>query len=280
VAVFNAVYYADPPPPPVRPPGLFTAAIGPMPFPSPNAVGGGVQYIPDDCGDVFLWDMQCPPVSGSKTFSALPTIVSGAPFAVYSSYTCSIVGIDYEEARRRTLTKASLFMQEGVERRFWQGSLATPGLPGMTGLLRGSTPLAAASCVTSAIALMEQALADNNIISGVIHARPYMAPFFAARHQLEKNGPGWMTKMGTPIVFGGGYDGTGPNGEAVTATTEYMYVTGRVPIWQDPEIFVNPVEGGLNRSTNVLTLVAEQVYAVGIECGKFSVAVTRDCTLL
>lgn len=280
MAVFNAVYYADPPPPPVRPAGLFDVAIGPMPFPSPNAVGGGVQYIPDDCGDVYLWDMQCPPVSGSKTFQALPTIVSGGPFAVYSSYTCSIVGIDYDEARRRTLTRASLFMQEGVERRFWQGSLATPGLPGMTGLLRGSTPLTAASCVTSAVATLEQALADNNIIGGIIHARPYMAPFFATNHLLLPNGRGWKTYMGTPVVFGQGYDGTGPNGEAVTSTAEYMYATGRVPIWQDPEVFVNPVEGGLNRSTNVLTLLAEQVYAMGIECGKFSVAVTRDCTLL
>ncbi len=78
-------------------------------------------------------------------------------------------------------------------------------------------------------------------------------------------------------MFGQGYDGTGPAGEAVTTTVEYMYATGRVIIWQDPEIFVPP-ETVLNRSDNTLSIVAEQVYAMTIECGKWSVAVTRDCS--
>lgn len=277
MAVFNGPFYAEPPPPPVRSPGLFDAAVGPLPFPSPNAVGGGVTWIPDSCGDVYLWGMNCPPVSGSKTFQVLPTPVSALPFAVLTSYQCSIVGIPYDEAVQRVLARAALFMQEGVERAFWQGGVA-PGLPGVTGLLRGATPLTAASCPVTAMAILEQGLADNNIVNGVIHARPYMLPFLANNHQIIPSGRGWKTNQGTALVFGQGYDGTGPNGEAVTTTVEYMYATGRPVIYQDPEIFVNPVEGGFNQSTNVLTLLAEQVYAMGIECGKWSVAVTRDCT--
>lgn len=278
MAVFNALYYTDPPPPPVRPPGLFDAAVGPMPFPSPNAVGGGVQYIPDTCGDVYFWGMNCPPVSGSKTFNTLPPPLSGFPFAVYTSYSCSIVGIDYAEAVQRVRTNADLRMQRGVETVFWSGTNAAPGLPGLTGLLRGATPLTAAACPMVAVATLEQALTDNKIIGGVIHARSYMAPFLARSRQLFPRGRGWQTALGTPVVFGKGYDGTGPAGEAVSATVEYMYATGRPVIWQDPEVWVNPLDGGFNTSTNVLTLVAEQIYAMGIECGKFSVAVTRDCT--
>lgn len=278
MAVFTGLYYSEPPTPPQRPPGLFDAAIGPMPFPSPNAVGGGVTYIPDTCGDVYIWGMNCPPVSGSKTFGALPPPVSGFPFGVYTSYTCSIVGMPYDEARRRVLTRAQLFMQRGVERAFWQGGNA-PGLPGLTGTLRGATALTAASCPVTAISILEQGLADNKIVGGIIHARPYMMAFLANNHQLVPgavNGT-WKTKLGTPVVFGMGYDGTGPSGEAVTTTVEYMYATGRVSIWQDPEVWVPP-EMVLNRSDNTLSLVAEQVYATGIECGKWSVAVTRDCT--
>jgi len=277
VAVFNGLYYMDPPPPPVRDPGLFDVALGPMPFPDRNAVGGGVQYIPDSCGDVYFWDMQCPPVSGSKTFQALPAAVSGLPFAVYTSYTCSMVGFSYEEAAARVRTRMSLRAQQGVEKRLWGGTNAAPGLPGITGLLRGATQLTAAACPTVAIATLEQALADNNIVGGIIHARPYMSAFLANNHILEPKGRGWVTKMGTPVVFGKGYDGTGPNGEAVAATTEWMYVTGRVAIWQDPEVFVPPVDV-FNQSTNVLNLVGEQVYAMGVECGKWAVQVTRDCT--
>ncbi len=272
---FSGLYYAEPPTPPMRPAGLFDVGMGPMPFPAPAAVGGGVQYIPDTCGDVYLWDMQCPPVSGAKTFQALPAAVTGLPFSVNTSYTCSIVGMPYEEAKRRVLTRHQLRVQMGVERRFWSGGPA-PGAF-IPGLLRGATALTAASCPTVAIATLEQALADNGIAGGIIHARPYMSAFLANNHVLEKQGRGWVTKMGTPVVFGMGYDGTGPAGEAVTATVEYMYATGRVPIWYDPEVWVPPVDV-FNQSLNTLSLVAEQVYALGIECGKWSVAVTRDCT--
>ena len=274
--VFNGLYYAEPPPPPQAPPGLFDAAVGPLPFPAAAAVGGGVQYIPDSCGDIYIWDMQCPPVSGSKTFQVLPSPVSGAPFAVYTSYTCSIVGIDYDEAKRRVLTRMQLRAQRGVEKRLWSGGNA-PGLPGITGLLRGATALTAASCPSVAIATLEQGLADNAVVGGVIHARPYMAAMLSKAHLIMPRGRGWQTKLGTPVVFGQGYDGTGPAGEAVSSTVEYMYATGRVVIWQDSEIFVPP-ETVLNRSDNTLSLVAEQIFAMTIECGKWSVAVTRDCT--
>lgn len=277
MAVFNGLYYMDPPPPPVRPPGLFDVALGPMPFPDQNAVGGGVQYIPDACGDIYFWDMQCPPVSGSKTFQELPAPVSGSPFAVYTSYTCSIVGFTYEEAANRVRTRMQLRAQRAVEKRLWGGTNAAPGLPGITGLLRGATTLTAASCPMVAMATLDQALADNGIVGGVIHARPYMSAFLSNNHTLEKAGRGWVTKMGTPVVFGQGYDGTGPAGEAVAATTEWMYATGRVVIWNDPEIWIPPIDV-VDRSLNTLSLVGEQVYAMTIECGKWAVQVTRDCT--
>lgn len=273
----SRLHYIDPPPAPIRGPGLFDVGMGPMPFPVAGAVGGGVEYIPDACGEVYLWDMQCPPVSGAKTFQTLPDPISGAPFSVYTSYTCSIVGFDYAEASRRVRTRMALQAQRGVETRFWSGG-AAPGAF-IPGLLRGATTLTAAGCPSFALATLEQTLASNGIEGGIIHARPFMMPYFANLHVLEKNGRGWMTQLGTPIVFGAGYDGTGPAGEAVTATTEWMYATGRVPIWQDPEIFVPPVDV-LDRSLNTLSLVAEQVYALAIECGKWAIQVTRDCTVV
>lgn len=274
--VHGGVYFADPPPPPQAPPGLFDAAVGPLPFPAPAAVGGGVQYLPDSCGDVYIWDMNCPPVSGSKTFQPLTAPISGAPFGVYTSYTCSIVGIDYAEARRRVMTRMQLRMQRAAEKRLWSGGNA-PGLPGITGLLRGASALSAASCPSIAIATLEQGLADNTILGGIIHARPFMAASLMKARQIVPRGRGWETPLGTPVVFGKGYDGTGPAGEAVTATTEYMYATGRVVIWQDSDIWV-PDESVLNRTDNTLSLIAETVMAMTIECGKWSVAVTRDCT--
>lgn len=267
------------PPAPLRPAGLFDVALGPMPFPSAPAVGGGVQYVPDTCeDDVYLYAMNCPPVSGSKTFAPVETAISGAPFGVITSYSCLTLGYSFEEAAQRVRVRMSLHEQRAVERRVWQGQ-AAPGLGVIPGLFQSATTLAATSCVTEALALLEQTLADNGIVGGIIHARPYMAAHMATSHLIEK-GPGrtFVTRRGTPVVFGEGYNGTGPQGQATTATTEYMYASGRVLIWEDAEVAIPSPEQVLNRGTNTLNLVGEKVFAAVVECGSWATAVTRNCT--
>ena len=268
----------DAPPPPQRPYGLFDVSLGPMPFPSPPAVGGGVMYVPDTCeNDVYLYSINCPEVSGSKSFAGVELAVSGAPFSTIVSYSCASLGFSFAEAQQRIRTRAALHEQRAVERRLWQGQTAG-GLGAITGLLRSAQTLTAAGCVTEAVAALEQALATDGVVGGIIHARPYMAAHMAQSHLLEK-GPGrtCVTKRYTPVVFGEGYDGSGPAGQAPTSTTEWMYATGRVLIWQDPELFIPPPGEVLNRSTNELNLVGERIYAVVVECGSYAIQVTRDC---
>ncbi len=268
----------EPPPAPPRPYGLFDVALGPMPFPSPPSVGGGVQYVPDVCeDDVFLYAMNCPPVSGTKTFSPIENAVSGAPFSVLTSYTCNVIGYSFDEAKRRVTTRLSLREQRAVERRLWQGQTAA-GLGQIDGLFRSATLLGAASCPTDAVAQLEQALADNAVVGGIIHARPYMSAHISQAHIMyHGRGNQILTDLGTPICYGQGYDGTGPSNQPVSGAAEFMYATGRVLIWQDPEIFVPPPEQVMNRSTNVISLVAERVYAVAVECGIWAIQVTRNC---
>ncbi len=266
------------PPPPQRPYGLFDVALGPMPFPSPPAVGGGVQYVPDVCeDDVFLYAMNCPPVSGTKTFSAVESAVSGAPFSVITSYTCNVIGYSFAEAEKRVRTRMMLREQRAVERRLWQGQTAA-GLGAIPGLFRSATTVGPASCPTDAVALLEQALADNGVVGGIIHARPYMSAYFSNSHLIyHGRGNQITTDRGTPICYGEGYDGTGPANQPVSGSAEYIYASGRVLIWQDPEVFVPPPGQVLNRATNDLTLLGERVYAVTVECGVWACQVTRTC---
>lgn len=248
------------PPPPPRPYGLFDVALGPMPFPSPPAVGGGVQYIPDTCEDgTYLYAMNCPPVSGAKSFMPIESAVSGAPFGVVASYSCASIGFSFEEAEQRIRTRMMLHEQRAVERRLWSGTrLGDLGI--IAGQFRGATDLGASACVTDALAKLEQALADNGVVGGLIHARPYMAAHMSQAHLLEK-GPGrsCITKRYTPVVFGEGYDGTGPANQAVTATVEYMYASGRVVIWEDAEVAIPPAGQVLNQATNELNMVGVSV---------------------
>ena len=268
-----------PPPPPPRPYGLFDVALGPMPFPVPPATAGGVEYVPDTCEkDIYLYDMTCPAVSGSKTYVGVESAISGAPFGVVVSYSCNIVGYDLAEVENRLRTRMTLHEQKAVERRLWQGQF-NPGLGVIPGLFTQATTLAATSCPTDALALLEQTLADNSIVGGIIHARPYMAPHLSASHLVEK-GPGnrVTTMRGTPVCFGEGYDGTGPQGQAVTATAEYMYASGRILVWATPDVFIPPLGEVLDRSTNVLNAVGEKIYAMVVECNVWATAVTRNCT--
>lgn len=267
-----------PPPPPPRPAGLFDVALGPMPFPSKPSVGGGIQYVPDTCeDDVYLYQMNCPPVSGSKSFAPVESAVSGAPFGVVAPYQCLSIGFSFEEAAQRVRTRMELHEQRAVERRVWQGQSVT-GLGLIPGLFQSATALAATSCVTEAIALLEQTLADNGIVGGIIHARPYMSAHLAQAYLVERERNRFFTHRGTPVVFGEGYNGTGPTGQAVTATTEYMYASGRILIWKDDEIQIPPPGQVLDRSINMLNLVGERVFAALVECGSWATAVTRSCT--
>ena len=277
MAIVTAPQYIDTPPTPPRPYGLFDVALGPMAFPVPASEAGGVIYVPDTCeDDVFLYAMNCPPVSGSKTFSTNESPVSGAPFAVITSYTCGSQGFSFEEVEQKVRTRMMLREQRAVERRVWQGS-PLGGIGGIPGLFTSATTLSAAGCITEAIEVLEQQLADAGVVGGIIHARPGMAAHMAQAHITERVGRQYTTYLGTPVVFGQGYDGTGPAGQAVSTNDEYIYASGRVLIWQS-DVFVPPLRETFDRRLNQQMALAERIYAVAIECGVWAIQVTRNCT--
>jgi hypothetical protein len=277
VAALAPPYLDDTIPPPLRPYGLFDVAVGPRPFPVTEAMAGGVIYVPNDCeDDVFMRMVNCPPITGTVSFSGIEAAVSGAPFAVYTSWQCSTIGYSFEEQAARVRLRNELRAQTAVERRLWQGQTsATDG--NITGLFASAINLPAAGCVTEAIEMLEQTLADNGVFGGIIHARPGMAAHFAASHQTYERGRQKQTYLGTPVVFGQGYSGIGPTGQAVSTEVEYMYASGRVVVWQEPDIWVPPVSEVVDKTTNTVFLVAQRMYAVAVECGVWAVPVTRNC---
>lgn len=277
MATINAPTLISTPPAPPRPYGLFDVAMGPMAFPEPPSMGGGILYVPDTCeDDVFIYAMNCPAVSGSKTFSGNESPVSGMPFGVYTSYTCGSIGYSFAEVEAKVRTRMMLREQRAVERRVWQGS-PLGGTGGIAGLFQSAVTVGPASCTTEAISILEQTLADNGVVGGIIHARPYMNSPFSQSHIVDRVGRIVQTQLGTPVVYGQGYNGTGPQGQAVTATTEYVYATGRVMIW-GTDAWVPPIGETMDRSLNQIYTVAEKIFAVAIECGVWACQVTRDCT--
>jgi hypothetical protein len=209
----------------------------------------------------------------------MDTAISGSPFAVITTFTCSPIGMEFAEQAQRVRVRMALHEQRAVERRLWQGQNLSQGQGVIEGLFRDATSLGTAGCATEAIELLEQVLADNGIVGGMIHARPGMAAHLEQAHQIQyATGRRLQTCLGTPFVFGQGYDGSGPAGQAADGDSEWMYASGRVIIWQDPEIFVPPLGQTLDRTNNLTYTVAERVYAVIVECGSWAVEVSRTCT--
>lgn len=279
MAYFNGPALIDPPgPPPPVPIGLFDVALGPLSFPAEGSVGGGVMYVPNDCAStISLVAMNCPPTTGAKSFTGLESPISGAPFAVLTTYNCGSIGFSFEEVEQRLRLRMSLREQRAVEQRLWSGSTGVLG--SVPALFANAQVIGAASCPVQAVQLLEQQLADSGVVGGIIHARPGMSPYLANNHLIESQGPRIKrTPIGTPYVFGQGYTGIGPSGQAVDTTTEYMYATGRVVIWGS-DVFVSDPGMSLDRSTNQLNMIAERVFAVAIECGVWAVSVTRNCSV-
>lgn len=269
----------DPPAPPQRPYGIFDVALGPMPFPNPDVPGAGVQYVPDVCEDnYYLVSIDCPAITGTKSFDVAGPSISGTPFVVMTSYSCPPIGFNFAEAERRVRLRMSLREQTAVEQRVWSGSSGALGT--ITGLFRNATNLGAAGCPVEAIEMLEQVLADNDVPGGIIHARSGMSAHLTNNYLVHYQNVGRQlsTVIRTPLCFARGYDGSGPTGQAPDASTEWMYASGRIIIWQDPEVFVPPPGQVLNKSTNQLDLFAERFYAVAVECGVWAVQVTRTCT--
>lgn len=185
------------------------------------------------------------------------------PFTIYGSYSCNPVGAPSVQTLADRATEHLLAREEArVEQAVWTGDLDN------VGFVTGAEDAGAGS-LKRAIANLEQWLATNYGSKGVIHMNRAAALLAIDAGVIEVKGTSLQTKLGTPVVAGAGYPGTGPTGQAPTANTTYLYATPAMLGYRS-DVFpgVDPVEAGLDRSTNLLHAVSERTYAVGWDpCG-------------
>lgn len=79
---------------------------------------------------------------------------------------------------------------------------------------------------------------------------------------MSANGGRLETKLGTRVVAGAGYPGTGPAGEARPAGGSYLFATGPLVVRRSEVEPLSDFAGGLDRSINDLTRVGERTYVV------------------
>lgn len=281
MAIPAAVINADSlPQMPVRN-GLFVAANGPMPLPE-HAQTGGLLWQQEVCGGGHLYPPACltPPYQ-AFTYDTNSGPVQAYPFVVYASEVCGVVPNEVADVTRRLRNRLRIVEQAAVEKALWGGGEGVTGVFETLQAAGAVTTLAASTDLVAAVSLLEQQAATAKYFGPLlIHARPRMAAYAASRGTLIRqwrntDGLHLYTQYGSEWVFGAGYSGNMPDGTAPAATTEAMYITGRVHLWQEPEVFVSPPNQVLDRTTNQRGIFALRAYALAVECLAAATLTTR-----
>jgi hypothetical protein len=262
-------------------PGLFDAAVGPMDMPAHADTSGGTWWS-EVCGLPRLYPPACQsPPYPSFTLDAADGLVSAFPYVAYASQVCGVVGVSNQEAARIVRQKLVLGEQYAAEQALWHGGGGVTGIFEQLQAAGKVTTTAASANMVEGVSLLEQQLGAAYLGPMTIHARPRLAAWAATKNlvkvQRTSDGEKLKTHFGSQWIFGAGYAGTGPTGQAVGANDEWMWITGRVFVWRDPEIFVSPPDQMINTTTNQRGLYASRAYMIGIECLPIAVTnVTRN----
>ena len=198
-------------------------------------------------------------------------------FTVYGTFVCSPIGWTPERAQDRSAELLMIREENRVEQAFWSGDLGnTPNLVG-TGV--DQTANTAVPYLVG-LGLLEDYVAAQYGSLGVIHMTRGAAVHGLALGALVATGGRLNTALGTPVVAGGGYPGTGPGAlGAPAAGTAWLYVTPAIFGYRS-EIFTSSSRPGdlLDREENDLYAVSERSYLLGFDPCPVGVAlVTLEC---
>lgn len=258
--------------------GLFGAAQ-PLTGVDEHWLYGGVEFESLACYEAAFYPMGVGMdggAGGSKTLPDGAGTTTAHPFTVYAGILCGSVGYTADQYRARALRVLELSGQSAAETALWTG--AGGNLPGLNGTGYAQTPNGStAVSIVDALGILEDWLGQNYNGSGVIHATRRTV-VKAASQRLVRHDPDTpvdllMTPVGSRWIGGAGYDGTGPAAVAPGTGNAWMYATGQIMLARDdPE---TPADMGeaLDRSLNLVRLIAEQSYLIAVDCAAAAVKV-------
>jgi len=244
----------------------------------------GVQWerqICDPVGGIGAWNCVDDTIGLPKD---LPRNGQGSgeatPFTVYGHFNCSPVGYSVEDAQTRATEHLLTREEQRVERAFWTGDLgnlpclANPD-PDETTVLAGG----AAVGYIAGLAMLEDFIAGEYGSLGIIHMTRGSA-LTASANVLESKGGRLYTKIGTPVVAGGGYPGSGPSGEPAGNGKVWAYASTQLFGYRSEPFNSSNRAGDLfDRATNDLYAISERSYLLGFDdCG--TAAVQLDLSLV
>ena len=231
-----------------------------------RGIGAGISFLTDHCGGAQVYDANCV-THPTKVFVEGSDLIEAEPFWVYAKKHCGTVGRTASEMDGAVRQQLLSGEQTVVEDVLWDGGGLTNVGPSLTG--SGATVVTpTADGAGAAIAALEAAAYGAPMgpgYRGVIHVNVSAYAALAYSGILHQEAGVWRTNMGTAVVFGAGYDITGPADVAPAAGFAWAFFTSAVHMYRS-EIMVPDVTQTMDRTLNQWTATAERVYAVTWEC--------------
>lgn len=194
------------------------------------------------------------------------------PFVIQSSVQASTMGTNPEELKKKAVEALKAATQKALEREFWAGTITKALITaGDTGLENRYLAATTATDVTPTpgtaikplhgLALLESSLGSSGFGEvGVVHATRSGATSIGLGLCHEEDV--LLTKLGTKVVAGSGYLGTGPDGNAPSGSKTWLYATGPVSVRLGSiEVYQDRVQSAIDTSVNTITYTANRIVA-------------------
>lgn len=239
--------------------GIFDATPGPFDLPL-HGEGGGVQYVPDTCGEAYVWGVNCydPGESPDKPLDPDNEVIETGVFAVLATVLCSAVGYTREEYEQKARRRLESGEQAAVERALWSGldnDGNTLDIRSIDAVAQAVTVPADPVIAEVVGALERYAYVDQGYGNVAYLHAPFELAALAAESGLvipesTSINARKLTPGGSVWVFGAYPAGS-------------IAVTGQVNVWRSVEV---PVRQAFERETNEILTLAERTYAVSFDC--------------
>lgn len=266
----------------VAPPQTITASAE-DPNRADHAYGGGLLYDPIGCGTAHRYEIDCPPTA-TKTFDPNSPEIPVLPFAVYATLVCGPFGESVQYMTDKTGERLYCSEQHAAEAAFWLGDVGnSPFIADAAGPYGAPVDVSGGlsfATITDAVAALETH-AYSTVPYGynaVLHATPAVAAYAADAFLLQTAQTGYgavwgakpdepilRTPLGSKWVFGGGYPGTGPAAAAPGAGHTFIWITGNVTVWRQPEWTAPPREV-MDYAHNQWRILTERGYLATFDC--------------
>lgn len=184
----------------------------------------GVTWEALTCGPASIVIGDCAAPKGfPKQFADGGSIGEASAFTVYGSYKCGPIGWADPFVHAQAQARAHLLTneQKAVETKLWSLLDDAPTV------LTGGGPI-------KALGELEKWMGDVYGALGVIHASRLAAITLAEKSLIESKGSQMFTLLGTPVIVGAGYPGTGASlTETQTITKTGTPTAGNITLTYD-----------------------------------------------